>query len=165
MADKQVIPGEAMRWAFKPQIMRKLLNFWPPFFFSGIKVAVLAEDYRYARVELKNRLWTRNINNSQFGGSMFAMTDPIFPLLLMGALGKEYIVWDKQADIDYIKPGLGTLSAEFILTDEMVADITAHTASGAKYFPQFLVHVKDQDNNIVCEVNRTVYIRKKPQYR
>lgn len=154
-----------MRWAFKPQIMRKLLNFWPPFLFSGIKVVVLAEDYRYARIELKNRLWTRNINSSQFGGSMFAMTDPVYPLLLMGALGKEYMVWDKQADIDYIKPGLGKLTAEFLLTDEAVEDIKAQTAAGDKYFPQFLVHIKDADNNIVCEVNRTVYIRKKPKYR
>ena len=154
-----------MRWAFKPQVMRKLLNFWPPFLFSGINVAILAEDYRYARVELKSRPWTRNINGSQFGGSMFAMTDPIYPLLLMGALGKEYIVWDKQADIDYIKPGFGKLSAEFLLSDEAVEDIKQHTADGNKYFPQFLVHVKDSDNNIVCEVNRTVYIRKKPKYR
>ena len=154
-----------MRWAFKPQIMRKLMNFWPPFFFSGIRVATLADDYRYARVELKNRPWTRNINSSQFGGSMFAMTDPIFPLLLMGALGKEYIVWDKQADIDYLKPGIGRLVAEFILTDDTVADIIKHTAGGEKYFPQFLVHIKDKNDNIVCEVNRTVYIRKKPKYR
>ncbi|WP_019674377.1 DUF4442 domain-containing protein [Arsukibacterium perlucidum] len=154
-----------MRWAFKPQVMRKLLNFWPPFFFSGISVAVLADDYRYARVELKNRPWTKNINSSQFGGSMFAMTDPIYPLLLMGALGKEYIVWDKQADIDYIKPGLAKLTAEFLLTDDAVEDIKKHTADGEKYFPQFLVHIKDADNNIVCEVNRTVYIRKKPKYR
>lgn len=165
MAAQQVIPGSDMRWAFKPQVMRKLLNFWPPFFFSGIRVAVLADDYRYARVELKNRRWTKNINSSQFGGSMFAMTDPIYPLLLMGALGKEYIVWDKQADIDYIKPGLGKLTAEFLLTDDAVEDIKKHTADGDKYFPQFLVHIKDADNNIVCEVNRTVYIRKKSKYR
>ncbi|CAM5225678.1 hypothetical protein ALON55S_05025 [Alishewanella longhuensis] len=76
-----------MRWAFKPAVMRHLLNFWPPFFFSGIKVAVLSDDYRYCKVELKSRPWTKNINRSQFGGWMFAMTDPIYPLMLMGALG------------------------------------------------------------------------------
>ena len=125
----------------------------------------MAGDERYARVDLRNRPWARNINSSQFGASMFAMTDPIFPLLLMGALGKEYIVWDKQADIDYLKPGIGRLVAEFILTDDTVADIIKHTAAGEKYFPQFLVHTKDQNDNSVCEVNRTVYIRKKPKYR
>jgi len=150
---------------FKPQIMRKLLNFWPPFFFSGIRVAELSSDYRYARVELKSRPWTRNINNSQFGGSLFSMTDPIYPLLLMGALGKEYMVWDKQADINFITPGKGKLIAEFWLSDEMLDAVRNETEQGAKYFPQFLVLVKDQQQQIVCEVNRTVYIRKKPQFR
>lgn len=154
-----------MRWAFKPAVMRHLLNFWPPFWFNGIKVEQLADDYRYARVSLNDRPWRRNINSSQFGGAMFAMTDPMYPLLLMGALGKEYMVWDKKADIDYIKPGHGTLTAEFWLGDAVVDEIKAATAEGDKFFPQFLVNIKNNKNEIVCEVNRTVYIRKKPKHR
>jgi len=154
-----------MRWAFNPAVMRHLLNLWPPFFFSGIKVAVLARDYRYCKVELKNRAWTRNINSSQFGGSMFAMTDPIYPLMLMGALGKEYMVWDKQADINYITPGRGKLTAEFLLTDSELEQIRQQTEAGHKFFPDFVVHVKDSKDELVCEVKRKVYIRKKPKYR
>jgi len=154
-----------MRWAFKPAVMRHLLNFWPPFFFNGIKVAVLSDDYRYARVTLNDRPWRRNINSSQFGGAMFAMTDPIYPLLLMGALGKEYLVWDKKADIDFITPGRGRLTAEFWLGDAVLEEIKQATLQGEKYFPQFLVHIKDERQQIICEVNRTVYIRKKKQHR
>lgn len=154
-----------MKWAFNPAVMRRLLNFWPPFLFSGIKVAQLSADYRYCRVELKNRPWTRNINSSQFGGSMFAMTDPIYPLMLMGALGKEYLVWDKKADIDFIKPGKGKLTAEFWLSDATLDLVKAATEQGDKHFPSFIVHIKDSANNIVAEVNRTVYVRKKPKYR
>ncbi|HEX5792112.1 MAG TPA: DUF4442 domain-containing protein [Rheinheimera sp.] len=145
--------------------MRHLLNFWPPFLFPGIKVEVLGNDYRYCRVVLKGRPWTQNINSSQFGGSMFAMTDPIYPLMLMGALGKEYLVWDKQADIDFITPGKGKLTAEFWLSDEAVDSIKAATEGGEKHFPQFIVHIKDGNNQIVAEVNRTVYVRKKAKYR
>ncbi len=154
-----------MRWAFKPAVMRHLLNFWPPFLFNGIKVAVLSDDYRYARVTLNDRPWRRNINSSQFGGAMFAMTDPIYPLLLMGALGKEYLVWDKKADIDFMTPGRGRLTAEFWLGDAVLAEIKQATLQGEKYFPQFLVHIKDERQQIICEVNRTVYIRKKKQHR
>lgn len=154
-----------MKWAFNPKVMRRLLNFWPPFWFNGIKVAELADDYRYCRVTLSDRSWRRNINSTQFGGAMFAMTDPIYPLMLMGALGKEYMVWDKRADIDFIKPGRGRLTAEFWLGDALLDDIKAQTAEGQKHFPQFLVLVKDQTGDVVCEVNRTVYIRKKPQHR
>lgn len=154
-----------MKWAFNPAVMRHLLNFWPPFLFPGIKVTELSSDYRYCRVELKSRPWTRNINNTQFGGTMFAMTDPIYPLLLMGTLGREYLVWDKQADINFITPGKGRLTAEFWLSDATVNVIKAATDSGDKYFPQFNVHIKDSDNNIVAEINRTVYVRKKAKYR
>lgn len=154
-----------MKWAFNPGVMRHLLNFWPPFWFNGIKVAVLSADYRYAKVELSDRPWRRNINSSQFGGSMFAMTDPIYPLLLMGAMGKTYMVWDKKADIDFIRPGRGNLTAEFWLHDATIAEIKAATDNGQKYFPQFLVLVKNKAGEVVCEVNRTVYIRKKPQHR
>ncbi|MBU1621516.1 MAG: DUF4442 domain-containing protein [Gammaproteobacteria bacterium] len=154
-----------MRWAFNPAVMRHLLNLWPPFFFSGIKVVELAQDYRYCKVVLKNRPWTRNINSSQFGGSMFAMTDPIYPLMLMGTLGKEYMVWDKQADINYITPGRGKLTAEFLLTDSELEHIKQQTEAGEKYFPDFVVHVKDNKGELVCEVKRKVYIRKKPKYR
>lgn len=154
-----------MKWAFNPAVMRHLLNFWPPFLFNGIKIITLADDYRYAKVALNDRPWRRNINSSQFGGAMFAMTDPIYPLMLMGALGKEYLVWDKKADIDYIKPGHGTLVAEFWLGDGILDEIKTATAQGDKYFPQFLVHLKNQQGEVICEVNRTVYVRKKRKHR
>ena len=33
--------------------MRRVLNLWPPFLFTGIHVARLADDYTSARVELR----------------------------------------------------------------------------------------------------------------
>ena len=83
----------------------------------------------------------------------------------MGALGKEYLVWDKKADIDFIKPGHGTLIAEFWLGDAVLTETKAATAEGDKFFPQFLVQVKNAKGDIVCLVNRTIYIRKKRQHR
>lgn len=145
----------------KPGLMKWVLNLWPPFFFSGIKVETIRDDFCYAQVRLKSRPWTKNINRSQFGGSMFAMTDPIYPLMIMGALGADYYVWDKKADIDFIAPGRGPLTAEFWLSEQVLRDIKAATDDGDKHFPEFLVHIKDQSGAIVCEVNRTVYVRKK----
>ncbi|MEE2001330.1 DUF4442 domain-containing protein [Alkalimonas sp. MEB108] len=154
-----------MQWTMKPGLMKRLLNLWPPFFFSGIRVETIRDDFCYVRVRLKSRPWTKNINRSQFGGSMFAMTDPIYPLMIMGALGKDYHVWDKKADIDFIAPGRGALTAEFWLSDQVLADIKAATDDGDKHFPEFLVHIKDQQGAIVCEVNRTIYVRKKRSAR
>jgi len=75
------------------------------------------------------------------------------------------MVWDKQADINYITPGRGKLTAEFVLTDNELEHIKQQTEAGEKYFPDFVVHVKDSRGELVCEVKRKVYIRKKPKYR
>ena len=85
--------------------------------------------------------------------------------MLWGALGKNYLGWNNQAYTDLIKPGKGKLTAEFWLSDDTVEQIKAATDSGDKHFPQFLVHIKDSQNQIVAEVNRTVYVRKKAKYR
>ena len=93
-------------WFFqKASRVRQVLNLWPPFLFSGIRITELSDDYRHCRVELKNWPGTRNANGSQFGGSLFAMTDPVYSLMLMGLLGSRYYIWDKSAHIDFIRPG------------------------------------------------------------
>lgn len=141
--------------------MKLLLNIWPPFLFTGIRVVDVADDFRRAKVRLKLSIFNQNAVGVHFGGSLYAMTDPFFMLLIMSRLGKDYVVWDKSADIDYIKPGKGTVTAEFIITDALIEDILAHTAAGEKYLPEIPVYVKDAEGEIVAKLNRTLYIRRK----
>ena len=95
--------------------LRHALNLWPPFLFAGIHVAAIGDDFRHARVELRMRPWNRNYVGTHFGGSLFAMTDPFWMLLVMNAIGDGHIVWDKSATIDFDKPARGTVVAEFHL--------------------------------------------------
>lgn len=141
--------------------MKLLLNIWPPFLFTGIRVVDVSEDFRQAKVRLKLNIFNQNAVGVHFGGSLYAMTDPFYMLLVMARLGKDYIVWDKSADIDYIKPGKGTVTAEFIITDALIADILAQTAQGEKYLPEIPVYVKDAQGEIVAKLNRKLYIRRK----
>ena len=141
--------------------MKLLLNIWPPFLFTGIRVLDVSEDFRKAKVRLKLSMFNQNAVGVHFGGSLYAMTDPFCMLLVMSRLGTDYIVWDKSADIDYIKPGKGTVTAEFIITDAFIEDILANTAQGDKYLPTIPVYVKDEQGEIVAKLNRTLYIRKK----
>jgi hypothetical protein len=72
--------------------LRRALNLWPPFLFAGIRVADIGDDFRHARVELRMRPWNRNYVGTHFGGSLFAMTDPFWMLLVMNAIGDDHIV-------------------------------------------------------------------------
>lgn len=146
-----------------PRIQRfmiRAINIWPPFLGSGIRVRWSA-DNKAVDVEMKLRFWNRNYVGTHYGGSLYSMTDPFYMLMLMNNLGREYIVWDKAASIRFRKPGKGKVRAEFRLTDAQLDDIRAKVAAQEKYEPTFLVQVKDEAGEVVAEVQKTLYIRRK----
>ncbi|GAB4432049.1 MAG: hotdog fold domain-containing protein [bacterium] len=144
-----------------PTIFRFFLNIYPPFWGTGISVKRISRDYREVVVEMKLRFYNRNYVKTHFGGSLYAMTDPFYMLMLMQILGKNYIVWDKSAQIDFIKPGRGTVRAHFVITDEQIEDILKNTENGQKYLPVFRVDIKDDRDEIVAIVKKTLYVKKK----
>ncbi|RPE81315.1 DUF4442 domain-containing protein [Vulcaniibacterium tengchongense] len=149
----------------KARVLRHGLNLWPPFLCSGIRVAALADDYRYARVELRMRPWNRNYVGTHFGGSLFAMTDPFWMLLVMQALGREYFVWDKAGEIEFVKPGRGTVQAEFALEEATLGELRAAAAGGGKVLRWFDTAVVDRAGDVVARVRKQLYVRRKPAYR
>lgn len=150
---------------YKPNIVKWALNSWPPFWGAGIKIESISDDFREARMRLKLRWWNKNANRSQYGGSIFSLTDPVYSLMLMGILGDQYYVWDKEASINFIKPGHTDLYAEFLIPQQQLDAILSATACGDKCFPEFIIHVKNAHGEVVSEVHRKLYVRKKPKYR
>lgn len=149
----------------KAGLFKTIVNFWPPLFFSGIKVTYISPDYKETRVTLKLRWYNRNYVRTQYGGSLMSMTDPWYMLMIMTNLGRDYFVWDKHAEIDYISPGKTHVHALFKISDETLNDIRAKTANGEKYVPEFLVDIKDDNGQLVARVKRRVYIKLKPRAR
>jgi len=141
--------------------LRRLVNFWPPFLGAGIRVRHIAPDMKSIDVEMKLRFWNANYVGTHFGGSLFAMTDPFYMLMLMANLGREYIVWDKAASIRYKKPGKGTVRAEFRLADSQIEDIREKLNTLPKYEPVFSVEVKDEAGVVIAEVEKLLHVRKK----
>jgi acyl-coenzyme A thioesterase PaaI-like protein len=142
--------------------LRRWTNLWPPFLGAGIRVKYIAPDMKSIDVEMKLRWWNTNYVGTQFGGSLFAITDAFYMLMLMANLGPDYIVWDKAASIRYRKPGRGTVRAEFRLTDAQIDDVREKVKTLPKYEPVFKVEVKDAEQGIViAEVERLLYIRRK----
>ncbi len=145
----------------KSNTFRRLMNLWPPFFFAGIRVTHIAEDWREVSVEMRLGRLNRNYVGTHFGGSLFAMTDPFYMLMLLKVLGRDHVVWDKAATIDYLKPGRGTVTARFRLDDERIAEIRAAAADGSKVLPVFRCEIHDTDGDVVARLDRTLYVRLK----
>src|SRR5947207_11373133 len=153
--------GFLSRFSFGASGMRRLLNVWPPFRAAGIRVREIAPDFRSATVELRMRLLNRNYVGTHFGGSLFAMTDPFFMIMMMKNLGPEYLVWDKTGTIRFLKPARGTVVARFRIPEERVAEARAATQAGEKFEPKFVVEIVDAEGVTVADVEKTLYIRRK----
>lgn len=149
----------------KASTFRRLINLWPPFLFTGIRAERITADYREVDVALHLRWYNRNYVGTHFGGSLFAMTDPWYMLMLMHVLGREYYVWDRAARIEFLAPGRGTVRARFRLDDATLAAIRAATAGGDKHHPEFEIDVTDASGTVVARIHKTVYVRRKPAAR
>ncbi|GBC62805.1 DUF4442 domain-containing protein [Desulfonema ishimotonii] len=147
-----------------PRLFKMLINLYPPYLGTGIRVTHISEGYRDLRVEMRLRFYNRNYMGSHFGGSLCAMTDPFYMLMLIQILGPEYRVWDQSANIEFIRPGRGTVSARFSIDDRILEEIRRNTADGEKYHPVFTAEIRDDDHQIVARALKRLYIRKKQRH-
>ena len=143
------------------RLLLRWMGFWPPFFGAGIRVTHVAKDLRHVAVRLDLRWWNANYVGTAFGGSLFAMTDPYYMLMLIEHLGTEFVVWDKAASIRYRRPGRTAVTAEFTLTEERLAEIRATAATRDKFDALFTVVIKDKKGDTIAEVEKTLSIQKK----
>jgi acyl-coenzyme A thioesterase PaaI-like protein len=137
------------------------MSLWAPNLFSGIRIRRFSEDWTHATVELHVNAITRNYVKTAFGGSMSAMTDPYFFMLVMHQLGRDYVVWDTRGEIEFVKPGRGVLTAEFHVSAEQAAELRERAHGGAKVHEWFETVITDREGDIVAKVRREVYIREK----
>ena len=143
--------------------MRMILNFWPPFLGAGIRVKRLQPDWKEIDVEMKLRRWNSNFVGTHYGGSLYSLADPFYMLMLIHNLGPDYIVWDKSASIRFRKPGKGTVSASFRLSDPQIEEIREALKTAEKIERTFTVEVKDESGTVVAEVQKLLHFRRKDQ--
>lgn len=144
---------------FKSYFLR-FWNFWPPFLFTGIKIIEKSPDYRHMKVKLKLRFWTSNYLGTQYGGSMFSMTDAFYMIMLIKNLGKGYSIWDKAASIRFLKPGKTDLFVEYNLSEKDLQSIKNELESNSRINWTRKIEIKDRNDEIVAEVERVISIKK-----
>ena len=142
-------------------IFRMMFNLYPPYAGAGIRVKEIGAGGNNILVELKRRFWNRNYVGTHFGGSLYAMCDPFYMIILMRMLGRGYVVWAKSASIRFKKAVKTTVYARFSITDEQLSLIRGEADRLGKFEYTLTVEVKDSKNNIIAEVDKLLYIRRK----
>lgn len=141
--------------------LRRLWNFWPPYLFTGIRVLAISKDGLYARVRLRRYFWNRNFFGTHFGGSLLAMVNPFWPLLVLHRLGRGYIVWDTRNEIEFVRALREDVFAEFRLDPAEVEAMRAEAAGGARVLRWFPFEIASAAGEVAARGRIEVYVRRK----
>lgn len=146
--------------ALRSRLYRLGFNLFPAYRRTGGRVTYIAPDWREVRVKLPLNWRTRNYVGTTFGGSMYAAVDPFYMMMLLKNLGDEYVVWDREAEIRFKKPGRETLYARCTITGEEVAAIEAELATeGTESVDRhYTVDLVDGEGTVHATVRNTVYV-------
>lgn len=139
----------------------KKINMYPPYLGMGVRVTSFRDDFTRFEVELRARWYNRNLFGTHFGGSLYAMADPFFVFIITMNFGSGYIVWDKSASIDFLKPAKGTILGIFEISQDRLDEIRAEVDDLGKNIYQFEADLVDESGQVVARVRKDVYVRSK----
>lgn len=137
------------------------LRWYPPYIGTGIRVKVNNEIATSYTITMKLRWYNRNIFGSHFGGSLYAMCDPWYAFAASAHFGRGYMIWDKSASIKYLKPGMGTVRADFAITNEKLANMKILVDEDKQRSFTFSTYILGEQGEKVAFVEKEIHIRKK----
>jgi hypothetical protein len=137
----------------------RLIAFYPPLAGAGVRARVVATEPLAFESVLRLRWWNRNYVGTQFGGSLYTMCDPFYMLILLDALGRDYVVWDKAATIRFRRPGRGAVRARFEIGRERIDEIRAEADRAGRAEPRFTAEIRAEDGELVAEVDKLLSVR------
>ena len=150
-----------MSESFKSKLWRWALNFFPAYRGTGGRVTYMSDDYTEVHVRLPLSWRTRNYVGTIYGGSIYGAVDPVYMIMLVKLLGRDYVVWDKAASIRFRRPGRTTLRAKFVLDGSEVEAIKSELQGRKSVDRVYKVNLVDDAGKVHAEVEKTLYIARR----
>ncbi len=150
-----------MTESLKTRITRWILNFHPTYRGTGGWITYLADDWHEAHIKVGLNWRTRNIMGSIFGGSLYGAVDPVYMIMLNRLLGRDYIVWDEAAAIQFKKAARSTLHARFVIDDKELETIKSELVHEPALHRIYQIDLADRDGVVHTSVEKTIYIRRR----
>jgi hypothetical protein len=142
------------------QVPLRLMNLYPPLLGAGIRIKKVSSAYDRVVVEMKLTWWNANFARAHFGGSLYMMIDPFYVLMLKHQLGDGYVVWDREATIQFRAPGRSKVRAVFELTPAAVADYRAELETHGKLDVELPIEIHDRAGTLIAEATKVIYARR-----
>lgn len=147
--------------SFRTKLRRWAMNLFPAYRGTGGRLSYVSDDYTEVHVRLPLSWRTRNYVGTIYGGSMYGAVDPVYMLMLIKLLGRDYVVWDKAASIRFRRPGRTTLSAKFVVSPSEVEAIKAELRGRKSTDRVYTVELVDDAGEVHAAVEKTLYIARR----
>lgn len=135
---------------------------YPPMLFQRIWIKKIHKDFKGVDIKINRSLFTTNLGNSIFGGTIFSATDPFYALLfgqLMQRKGFKVTVWLKSAEIHYLKPGRTDLHYTITISDDMIDEAERKLKQDGKFVKTYAIEIFDASNELCASALNEVYVR------
>ena len=147
------------RWS--PRQLRWLMRAYPPLLFQRIQVLEIDPGFRRAVVRVRRSIFSRNLQGSTFGGTIYAAVDPFHALMLWQICAHEDIrvqAWMKEAVITFLRPADSHLTIEFSLDDRTVVDALRAIRETGRFAHVFEVQALDEQGTVCAAVRTDIRI-------
>ncbi len=161
----QKISNIAEKFFTKAQIFKYGFNFSPMYRRSTGKIYDVSDDLLSVSIKIPRSWRNKNYVGSIFGGSLFSATDPIYMIQLVNILGKNYVVWDKSANIRFRKPAFTDAYAQFVFTDEEIETIKEKVSKNKEIDYTKTLAITAKDGSVFSVLEKTLYIADKHFYK
>ena len=151
---------------FKPSTIYKyFFNISPLYIRTTGNIKYVSDDVHKIIVEIPLTYNNRNYSGTMFGGSILSATDPIYMLQLIHILGTNYIVWDKSAYVDYIRPINKKAIAVFEFQKEEIEKIKEMVKNDKEIVIKKQMNITNSEGQIFCYLEKKIYIADNQFYK
>lgn len=151
---------------FRPDQIFKYGFNWSPMYKRSVgRVKFISRDLHIVKVEIPLNYKNKNFVGSMFGGSMLSATDPIYMIQLMQILGDDYVVWDKEATIKYIRPAREKVYITFEFTTDEIEAIKKDVELNNEIDYVKEVNILTKQNKLIAKLDKTMYVAQKSFYK
>ncbi len=135
---------------------------YPPLLFQRIWVKKIHKDFKGVDIKINRCLFTTNLGNSIYGGTIFSAADPFYALLfgqIMQRRKFKVTVWLKSAQICYLKPGRTDLYYTIRISEEMLEEMGNALKREGKFVKAYPIEIFDTRGELCATATNEVYLR------
>jgi hypothetical protein len=143
------------------KLLRHLFNLMPFYRRTGGRVAFISKDEKEIHIKLPFKWNTKGWTGVLYGGHIYSAVDGVHVTLLHRIMGDEYLIWDKSAEIKYLKPARTSLLAKIIIPAGEVETIRKILTKKDTTDREYTIEWKDKNGDVCAIIEKKVHFKRK----